>query len=68
MLGIGIGYLLIVGHLGYLPAVAILIGAVALYQGVRFSWHTPVIAIGGSAALWAVFELLLGVDMPAGMF
>lgn len=54
--------------LGYLPAVALLILGLCLYQGLRFDLRLVAIAVGGSFALWLLFAQLLAVRMPAGIF
>jgi hypothetical protein len=54
--------------LGYLPAIALLILGLCLYQGLRFDVRLLAIAVGGSVALWLLFAQLLSVRMPAGIF
>lgn len=66
MLALGAGYLLVVRHIGYVPAIALLILAVALYQGAAFSWRLVAIAALGAVLYWAVFVQLLGIPLPAG--
>lgn len=63
----GIAYLLVVETLGYLVSVALLIIGVALYQGAPRSGRLVLIGIGGALLLWALFVLVLGVDMPPGL-
>ncbi len=68
-LAIAVGYALIAPIIGYLPAVALLIAAVAMYEGgMRPSWRLAIIAVGGAMAFWLLFVWLLGVRQPAGMF
>lgn len=62
------GYLAIVNTLGYPVSVSLLILLAALYQGARFSWRLPVIAICGGLLLWLIFARLLGISMPSGIF
>ena len=66
MLALGAGYLIVVRHIGYVPAIALLILAVALYQGVAFSWRLVAVAGFGALHYWAVFVQLLGIPLPAG--
>lgn len=64
-LAIGIGYLVIAPIIGYPFAVALLIAAMALHQGERPTLRLVLVACAGAAALYGLFELLLGVAMPA---
>lgn len=61
-------FILIFEPLGYLPAIALLILGLCLYQGVRLDLRLVAIAVGGSFALWLLFAQLLAVRMPAGIF
>ncbi|WGD30585.1 tripartite tricarboxylate transporter TctB family protein [Ancylobacter sp. WKF20] len=65
-LAFGAVYVLILPFAGYLVSVALLIGAVALYEGAPRRWTVPAAAIGGAILYWAVFVKLLGVNQPAG--
>ncbi|HET8727951.1 MAG TPA: tripartite tricarboxylate transporter TctB family protein [Alphaproteobacteria bacterium] len=66
MLLLGILYLVLVPYAGYLVTVAALIFAVVLYQGGKFSWRLVAISIGGGVFLWLIFNVLLGIGLPAG--
>jgi putative tricarboxylic transport membrane protein len=66
MLAIGIAYLLIVRVVGYVPAVAALIVAAALYGGAVLSWRVFAIGIAGAVLYWLVFVLFLGIPLPGG--
>ena len=66
MLAIGILYLLIVRTVGYVPAVAALIIAAALYGGAALSWRVFAIGIAGAVLYWLVFVLFLGIPLPGG--
>lgn len=68
LLAIGAAYLIAAPVLGYAPAVALLIAAVAIYEGIAPSWRLAVTAIGGAAAFWLLFVQLLGVEQPSGLF
>jgi hypothetical protein len=43
-----------------------LIFAVVLYQGGKLSWRVFAISVGGSLFLWLIFNVLLGIGLPAG--
>jgi len=62
----GAAYVLLTPYIGYLMGVALLIGAVALYEGAPRRWTLPAAAIGGAVLYWAIFVKLLGVNQPAG--
>ncbi|MGD8324129.1 MAG: tripartite tricarboxylate transporter TctB family protein [Gammaproteobacteria bacterium] len=62
---IGIAYLGIVPGIGYPFAIAAAIAAMALYQGERPSLHLALVACVGAAMLYGLFDLVLGVPMPA---
>ncbi|MDG2088349.1 MAG: tripartite tricarboxylate transporter TctB family protein [Arenicellaceae bacterium] len=64
---IAILYIYLIAILGYVPSIALLLAAVAIYLGATISWRLAVIALCGSLALWAIFVLLLDVPMPAGI-
>lgn len=66
LLALGAGYVLALPYLGYFVSVALLIGAVALYEGAPRRWTVPVAALGGALLYWAVFVKLLGVNQPVG--
>ena len=68
MLAIGIGYLAVVTVAGYLLSVLAVIALVAVYQGERMSWRLAGIAVGGAALYFVLFDQLLGIDMPAGLW
>jgi hypothetical protein len=65
MLAIGVGYVVAAPVIGYPFAVALAIAATALHEGERPNVRLALIACAGAAALYALFELLLGVAMPA---
>lgn len=62
---IGIVYLVLVSSIGYPFATALAIAAMAIYQGERVSLRVVLVACMGAAALYALFDMLLGVPMPA---
>lgn len=63
---LGAAYIALLPFIGYIAGVALLIGAVALYEGAPRRWTVPVAAIGGAILYWAIFVKLLGVNQPAG--
>ncbi len=66
-LAFGAAYVLLLPFVGYIIATALLIGAIAIYEGApRRSWIVPVAAIGGGLFYWAIFVKLLGVNQPIG--
>lgn len=67
-LAFGAAYVVLVPIIGYLPAIALLIGAVALYEGAPRNWKTLVIALGGALLYWGIFVKILGVHQPSGLF
>jgi hypothetical protein len=64
-LAIAAGYVVVSPLVGYGPALALLIAAVAIYEGVKPSWRTAAVAIGGAAVFWLLFVQLLGVEQPS---
>ena len=67
LLCLAIAYLLVVSYLGYALSIAILLCFVALYLGAKPGWQLGLVALGGATMLWAIFVIVLGVQMPAGM-
>jgi putative tricarboxylic transport membrane protein len=63
----GAAYVFLLPFLGYIACVALLIGAVALFEGAARTWTVPVAAIGGAVLYWAIFVKLLGVNQPGGI-
>ncbi len=68
LLAIAAGYALIAPLIGYLPAIALLIAAIAVYEGIRPSWPLAITALGGAVGFWLLFVWLLGVEQPSSMF
>ena len=68
LLGFGVLYIMVVQILGYFPTIALLIGAVALYEGMRLSWRLVAVALGGAAFFWLLFVMVLGILQPVGLF
>lgn len=53
--------------LGYVPAIFLLVVAVAAYEGARISWRLFAVAAGGAAIFWLLFVQALGIPQPDGM-
>ena len=68
MLLIGVGYLLTVSRLGYMPAIAGLLLIVALFSGAPFSLKTALFAIIGSLICYLLFVRFLGIPLPDGIY
>lgn len=68
MLGIGVGYVLIVEIVGYFVGIALVIVVTALYQGTQRTWRLPVIAVSGAAFFWFLFVEILKIDQPPGIW
>lgn len=62
---IGVGYCAAMPIIGYPFATALAIAAMAVYQHERPSVRLALVAAGGAAALYALFDVVLGVPMPA---
>jgi hypothetical protein len=68
LLGVAALYIPMAEFLGYVPAIILLIAAVALYEGIRPSWRVLAVAAGGAALFWLLFVVLLGAPQPRGLF
>lgn len=66
MLGIGVGYLLVVNTLGYVISVGLLIFFVSIYIGAPLGPRTFVIAVVGPIGFYLLFVLFLGIPLPGG--
>ena len=67
-LALGVGYMLLAPLVGYVLAVALLIVAVALYEGLAPSWRLAAVACAAGVLYWLVFVALLGVEQPVSRF
>jgi putative tricarboxylic transport membrane protein len=68
MLLIGVGYLALVGTIGYVPAVALLVVATALYLGQGLSARLLVVAAGLALFYYLMFVRFLGIPLPPGIW
>lgn len=53
---------------GYPTAIAALILAVSIYQGIPLSWVSVAVALGGGVFFWLFFMVFLGIHMPLGIW
>lgn len=67
-LGAGVGYVVLVPTLGYVPAITALITAATLTNGGRLTPRTVAVALGGALMLWALFVWFLGIEQPQGLW
>lgn len=67
LLALGALYIPAAIVLGYPLALFLLLVAVALYEGLRFSWRMVAVATGGAAFFYVLFELVLSVRQPPGL-
>jgi putative tricarboxylic transport membrane protein len=68
MLLIGMGYLVVVGTVGYMPAILGLVLATALYLGQRPSARLVLLAVGLAVLYYLIFVRLLGIPLPPGIW
>jgi len=68
MLLIGIGYLALVGTVGYGPTIALLVLATALYLGESPSARLVLLAAGLAVLYYLIFVRLLDIPLPAGVW
>lgn len=65
---IGLGFLLAVGYVGYIPAIFAMICITAVYNGRPMSWRIAGIAAVLTAALYVIFDTVLHIPMPEGIW
>jgi putative tricarboxylic transport membrane protein len=68
MLLIGVGYLALVGTIGYMPALVLLVVASALYLGQSPSAWLVLVAVGLAVLYYLIFVRLLGIPLPPGVW
>jgi hypothetical protein len=68
MLLIGMGYLVVVNTIGYVPAVALLLLATARFMGRPWSAELILLGIGGALLYYLLFVRLLGIPLPPGIW
>lgn len=64
---ITIAYLAILRPLGYIPATALFLAALFVYQRVPMTARVALVPVGGAVVLWLLFDAFLGIDLPAGI-
>lgn len=67
LLMIGVAYLIVIPHAGYVLSIALLIIAVATYQGTAPGLRLLAVGVIGALSLWLVFVWLLDIPMPSGV-
>jgi putative tricarboxylic transport membrane protein len=67
-LAIAVGYVVVAPLFGFGPALALLIAAIAMYEGMRPSWRLALVAAGGAFVFWLLFVQILGVEQPQSLF
>ena len=68
LVGIGIVYLLLLPHLGYMVSSGLLLGAVATYAGLRPSLATLAFMVFGGIGFYLIFVKILQIPLPAGFW
>ncbi|KQT61884.1 MULTISPECIES: tripartite tricarboxylate transporter TctB family protein [unclassified Aureimonas] len=66
-LAICAAYVVALPYLGYPVSIALMIAAVAFYEGADRNWKIPATAIFGGVLFWLLFNRFLGVPQPAGL-
>lgn len=64
---IAAAFIALLDLLGYILSIALMLGAVMIYQGLALSGRTVLVSAGGALLLFALFGLLLGIPLPAGV-
>ena len=65
---IGLGFLLTVGYVGYIPAIFAMTCITAVYNGRPMSWRIAGIAAMVTAVLYVLFDIVLHIPMPEGIW
>ncbi|HKP23885.1 MAG TPA: tripartite tricarboxylate transporter TctB family protein [Dongiaceae bacterium] len=65
---IGLGFLLAVGYVGYIPAIFAMICITAVYNGRPMSWRIAGIAALLTVVLYVLFDIVLHIPMPEGIW
>ena len=65
---IAAGYVIVAPLVGFGPALALLIAAIAIYEGAVPSWRLALVAVAGALVFWLLFVQLLGVEQPQSLF
>ena len=65
---IGLGFLAVVGLLGYIPAIFLMICVTVVYNGRPMSWRIAGLAALLTAIFYTLFDLILHIPMPSGIW
>lgn len=65
---IGLVFLLVVGYVGYIPAIFAMFCVTVVYNGRPMSWQIAAIGAVLTAAFYTVFDLVLHIPMPKGIW
>jgi putative tricarboxylic transport membrane protein len=65
---IGLGFLLTVGYVGYIPAIFAMTCITAVYNGRPMSWRIAGIAAMVTVVLYVLFDVVLKIPMPEGIW
>ncbi|HET6621811.1 MAG TPA: tripartite tricarboxylate transporter TctB family protein, partial [Dongiaceae bacterium] len=65
---IGVGFLAVVGVVGYIPAIFVMICVTAVYNGRPMSWRIAGLAAILTAVFYVLFDLILRIPMPTGIW
>ena len=68
LLALGVGYVAIVPWVGYVVAIALLIGGTVFYQARAWRRSDALVAVGGALFLWVLFVIVLGIRQPGGIW
>lgn len=68
LIGLGVVYLLVLPHLGYMVSAGLLLAAVATYAGLKPSLSTLLFAVGGGVLFYLIFVKILQIPLPAGFW
>lgn len=66
LLGLGVGYLLLISNLGYLLTIFLLLITVTVYCGAQFNFRLFFTSAVGSAIFWLVFVKMFSMPLPTG--
>lgn len=65
---IGLGFLIVVNWIGYIPAIFAMICVTAVYNGRPMSWRIAAFAALLTVIFYALFDLVLKIPMPSGIW
>lgn len=65
---IGLGFLLSVGYVGYIPAIFAMICITVVYNGRPMSWRVAGFAALLTVVLYVLFDIVLQIPMPEGIW